>query len=199
VRESGRGAVLATAHAGNWELAAAAIAEAYPLTVVAKSMSLGWVDRFCREARLARGMAVVSPRGALGAARAALAHGRLVAMLIDQVPARARHAVSVDFLCGSADVDRSPATLAASASVPLVVAVSRRVGSVQRLEVLGVFEPPASGRLDWAAETTRSATRLLDRWIHAHPSEWLWMHRRWRPAPGPAPKGPGSPAYQAGP
>jgi Kdo2-lipid IVA lauroyltransferase/acyltransferase len=188
-RERGRGVVLATAHAGNWELAAAAIAEKYPLTVVVKPMSVGWVDRFCGRARTARGIGLSRPHDALRHARDLLARGELVAMLIDQVPDHASHSVLTDFLSGRADVDRAPAALAAAMRVPLVVAVSRRREEPSTepshvLEVLAVLDPPERDRRAWAVEATRTATRLLERWVHAHPSEWLWMHRRWRAAPG---------------
>ncbi len=198
-REQGRGVVLAAAHAGNWELAAAAIAESYPLTVVAKPLSVGWLDRLCRGVRTGRGMKVVEPTGAVRAAREALRRGELVAMLIDQVPARASHSVVVEFLCGSADVDRSPATLAAATGSPLVVAVSHRLpDGRQSLEALAVLEPPEHGRLAWAVSATHAVTRAFERWIHAHPYEWLWMHRRWRAAPAaPVKRAPGSTAPQA--
>jgi KDO2-lipid IV(A) lauroyltransferase len=197
-RERGRGMVLATAHAGNWELAAAAVAEAYPLTVVVKPMSVGWVDRFCRSSREARGIGLALPNEALARSREALARGEIVAMLIDQVPLRASHSIIIDFLCGRADVDRSPAALAAAMRCPLVLAVSRRLedgGHV--LEVLAVLEPPERDRRPWAVEATRTATRVFERWVHAHPGEWLWMHRRWRASPGSSlRRAPGSPRTQ---
>jgi KDO2-lipid IV(A) lauroyltransferase len=201
VHEEGRGAVLATAHAGNWELAAAALAERYPLTVVVKPMSVRWVDRFCRGARGGRGVGLAVPERALDASREALARGELVAMLVDQVPAHASHSVIIEFLCGRADADRSPAALAAAMRVPLVVAVSRRAGPGHVLEVLAVLDPPERDRRAWAVDATRTASRVFERWVHAHPSEWLWMHRRWRAAPGVTRQrqgaAPGSPVHQA--
>jgi Kdo2-lipid IVA lauroyltransferase/acyltransferase len=194
----GRGVVLATAHAGNWELAAAALAEEYPVTVVVKPMSVGWVDRFCRSARGARGIGLAAPDDALRHSREALARGEIVAMLIDQVPARAAHAIVTEFLCATADVDRSAAALAAAMRVPLAVSVCRRTDDGDHvLEILALLEPPERDRRAWVAAATRTATRVLERWVHAHPTEWLWMHRRWRPAPGRVPKGePGSAVHQ---
>lgn len=187
-RERKRGFVLATAHTGNWELAAAAVAEVHPLTVIVKPMSVGWVDRFCRSSREARGVGLALPQNALAQAREAIARGEIVAMLIDQVPLRASHSVIVDFLCGRADVDRSPAALAAAMRCPMVVAVSRRrEDGGQVLEVLAVLEPPERDRRAWAVDATRTATRVFERWVHAHPGEWLWMHRRWRAPPGARP------------
>jgi KDO2-lipid IV(A) lauroyltransferase len=183
-RRAGRGFVLATAHTGNWELAAAALAELFPVTAVVKRMHVGMIDRLTRAARTARGIALVTPDDVVRRVGGALARGEGVLMVIDQVPDRGEHAVEGEFLSGRVDVDRSPAALAARAGVPLVLGVSRRMrDGEQRLEVLAVFRPPANGRLAWTQETMKAATRALDRWVHAHPSEWLWMHRRWRRAP----------------
>jgi KDO2-lipid IV(A) lauroyltransferase len=135
---------------------------------------------------------------ALRTSRESLSRGELVAMLIDQVPARASQAVVVEFLCNEVDVDRAPASLAAAMRAPLVLAVSRRTDGVQALELLAVLEPPERGRRAWAVEATRTATRVFERWVHAHPSEWMWLHRRWRRAPGSlARKAPGSRAPQS--
>lgn len=178
---SGRGAVVATAHTGNWELAAAVIAERYPLTVVAKAMHVGWVERFCQRARASRRITVALPAGAMSRAQEALRRGELVAMVIDQVPDRGRHALPVEFLGAWADVDRSPAALAASMRAPLIVASAHRVdGSCQRLELLAALDPPDHARRAWVDHATREATVALERFVRAHPSEWLWMHRRWR-------------------
>jgi KDO2-lipid IV(A) lauroyltransferase len=183
IHARGRGMVLATAHTGNWEVAAAAIAERYPLTAVAKTMHVGWVERFCTRIREARRIAVASPRGAMTTGRAALGRGEVVAMLIDQVPDRARHALAVEFLGAPAHVDRAPAALAAAARAPLVLGLARREGARQVLEVLAVLEPPDQARRAWVDEATRTVTAALDGFVRAHPSEWLWLHRRWRPAP----------------
>ncbi len=177
----GRGVVIATAHSGNWELAAAAIAERFPLTIVGKRMHVGWVDRFCHRARTSRGITVAAPEGAMTHGRNALRRGEVVAMVIDQVPDRARHALQVAFLGARADVDRSPLALAATMRSPVVVAMARRVdGHRQRLELLAVLEPPDRTRRSWIDEATVQATGALERFVRAHPSEWLWMHRRWR-------------------
>jgi KDO2-lipid IV(A) lauroyltransferase len=183
----GRGFVLATAHAGNWELAAAALREHYPLAIVGKPLRVSSLERLCRAARASRRLRVVAPEGALGLARAALARGEGVALVIDQVPPSAHNAVEVDFLSGRVDVDRSPAALAAAMRAPLVLGVARRCEGpgkgAQRLEVLAVLSPPDTGRVPWITEASIALTRELERWILAHPASWLWMHRRWRRAP----------------
>jgi KDO2-lipid IV(A) lauroyltransferase len=180
----GRGVVLATGHTGNWEVAIAAIAEEWPTAIVAKPMRVGMVQRFLRRARESRGIRVIEPRGAIAEAREVLRAGGIVGMMIDQVPDRRRHSLEIDFLCGYCDVDRSPAALAALAGAPVVVGAAYRGDDHrQRLEVLTVVDPPDRAPRTWVNETTREATRVLDRFVHKHPREWMWLHRRWRKAP----------------
>ncbi len=179
----GRGAVLAASHSGNWELSAAAIAEAWPLLAVTKRMSVGVVDRFVRAARRSRGIDLATREDALPRARAALRRGGLVAMMIDQVPDRRRHGVAVRFLGAPAVADKAPAALAAQMRAPLIVAASwRSPRGEPSMCVLAVLEPPSlpAARRPWVEAATREAALALDAFVRAHPRDWLWMHRRWR-------------------
>jgi KDO2-lipid IV(A) lauroyltransferase len=102
-------------------------------------------------------------------------------MMIDQVPASPRHAIADVFLGRAVLADRAPAALAASTGAPLVVATSRRAADgAHRLEVLAVLHPPARPGRAWIDGATRAATRALDAFVRRHPSQWLWLHRRWK-------------------
>jgi Kdo2-lipid IVA lauroyltransferase/acyltransferase len=132
-------------------------------------------------ARKGHGLGLAPPEGALAPARQVLERGGSVAMLIDQVPELDTHGVLVDFLGARALADRAPAALAAATGAPLVVVAFRREASgVHVIEVLDVLEPPPRGRRAWALRATREATAALEAFVRKHPSEWLWMHRRWR-------------------
>ncbi|MEO8796907.1 MAG: lysophospholipid acyltransferase family protein [Polyangiaceae bacterium] len=180
-RRLGRGIVFAASHTGNWELAAYAIAREMPLLVVVKRLSVGFVDRFTKGTRDRRGLQLCEGRGALEHALAQLAEGGAVAMMIDQVPDRRSHAYPVPFLGQDAFVDRAPAALAARTGAPLVVSAARRTANgTQSLRVLDVIIPPEGADLAWTRRTTARATKALEAFVVENPSEWLWMHRRWR-------------------
>jgi KDO2-lipid IV(A) lauroyltransferase len=103
-------------------------------------------------------------------------------MLIDQVPEQESRGVPVDFLGARALADRAPAALAASTGAPLVVVAFRREASgVHLIEVLEVLDPPPRERRAWVVAATRDAAAALEAFVRRHPSQWLWMHRRWRP------------------
>ncbi|HTQ49024.1 MAG TPA: lysophospholipid acyltransferase family protein [Polyangiaceae bacterium] len=176
------GVVVAASHTGNWDLAACAVAREVELLVVTKHLSVRWLDRFWQSTRAALGVRLADAAGAMARARETLRRGGAVAMMIDQAPSRAQNAVSVEFLGRTAHADRAAAALAASAGAPLVVAASRRdeLGR-QIVEVLDVLLPPRRAGRAWIERATREATRALDAFVRRHPSQWLWLHRRWKP------------------
>jgi len=177
----GRGVVVAASHTGNWDLAACAIARDVALLVVTKRLSVRWLDRLWQSTRAARGVRLAEARGAIRRSRDVLARGGAVAMMIDQVPDPSRRATATPFLGRMALVDRAPAALAASARVPLVVAAAARQPCGDHvLYVLDVFVPPDRPGRGWVEEASVSATRALDRFVRDHPTQWLWLHRRWK-------------------
>jgi KDO2-lipid IV(A) lauroyltransferase len=188
LRADGRGAVVATAHTGNWDLAACAIAAHAPLTVVTKRLSVGFLDRLWQGARRARGVRLVQAGSAARAVASALARGELVAMLVDQAPERSRGVVQVTFLGAPALVDLSPALAALRARVPLVAAFPvRDADGGHSVEIAAVIAPPSRPSRRWAEDAMTEVTRRLDAHVRRHPEQWLWMHRRWKGVPTASP------------
>ena len=175
----GRGVVIAASHTGNFELAAWHAASIAPLLAITKTQSVKLVDQILRKRRREHGVRTHGARGALRAARAHLRTGGVVAMIIDQVPDRASQSMRLPFLGELAHVDRSPAVLAARSRCPLVVTASHRADDgTQRITVLDVLHPPPTR--EGIEQATRRATRALESFVLDHPTEWLWMHRRWK-------------------
>ena len=201
-----RGVVLATAHTGNWDLAACAARDAgISLTLVTKRLRVTSLDRFWQRVREARGVELVSGEGAFAESLEALARGRAVALMIDQAPERTSAVTSVSFFGAPARCDVTPALLAARAGVPLVLLLGHRTeGGRHVLDAPLVLEPPRRPSRAWLEEATRQLTRALESFVAEHPEQWLWLHRRWKthePAPmrRPSKRGaPGAPARQGG-
>jgi KDO2-lipid IV(A) lauroyltransferase len=182
---SGRGVVVATAHTGNWDWAACYAARLLgsemPLHVVTKRLSSQSLDRAWQRIRADCGVVLVDAAGAVGHARAALAAGAAVAMLVDQAPERASGVTEWPFLGAVAQHDLAPALIASRAQAPMVIAFGRRAPDGRHvLEVVDVIDPcDLHGREAIVAATTRIAA-ALERFVQQHPEQWLWMHRRWK-------------------
>lgn len=171
--QAGRGAVVATAHTGNWDLVACAIAHRAPLVVVTKHLSNASLDRLWMRARARHGLRFVS-RDVVASGLSALRRGELVALLVDQRPV-SRRVVRHAFLGADVDSDPLPAVLARRAKRPLLVALARRLPSgEQEIDVTRVFDA-----IDDPAAVTREVAREVERFVRAHPDGWLWTHRRW--------------------
>jgi len=184
-RARGRGVIVATAHTGNWDLAACACAARTELSVVTKRQSSPSVDAFWQQTRAARGVDLIAAPdgGVLRAIRERLARGRAVALLVDQDPERTRSVVSAPFLGEVAVHDTLAATIAARTGAPIAVAFARRDERGNVLEIVDVIEPPEHADHAWIESTTRSIAAKLDAFVRASPSAWLWLHRRWKTRP----------------
>ncbi len=187
----GEGIVIATAHTGNWDLCACAAARwfsrregALELAVITKRLSWRALDRYWQGLRAARGVALVDARGALAKARRALAKGQAVAMMIDQAPERSAGVTRAVFLGAEALHDLAPALIAARARAPLALVLSHRLPDGRhKVELVDVIEPAELGKgKDAIVEATRRLASGLERFVRAHPEQWLWLHRRWKGA-----------------
>ncbi|MRG91279.1 lysophospholipid acyltransferase family protein [Polyangium spumosum] len=188
----GRGVVVATAHTGNWDLAACAAAawlrgrvgsegRAPSLHVITKRLSWRALDRTWQRLRAERGVLLVDARGASARVREALARGDVVAMMIDQAPERAAGVAELPFLGAPAWCDLAPVLLASRARAPIVVAFGRRRDDgLHELDAFDLIEPEA---LASRADVVRVAARITDalaEFVKENPAQWLWLHRRWK-------------------
>jgi KDO2-lipid IV(A) lauroyltransferase len=191
LRRRQRGAVIATAHTGNWDAVACALARTVPLTVVTKRLSVRLFDRWWQGLRARFGVRLVGAGKAARVASTALRQGELVAMIVDQAPERRRAVVQAWFLGAPAWIDLAPALAAMRARAPLVAAFPFRApDGTLAVEVARTFEPPDRPSRAWAERTMVQVTRALEDFVLRHPEQWLWMHRRWKPLPAPVDAGP---------
>jgi KDO2-lipid IV(A) lauroyltransferase len=194
--DGGPGIVVAAAHLGNWEHAAAAAArwaseQNRPFAVIAKPLSSPFFQRWLTTRRAALGVATLPPAGAFLAARDLLAKGGVVALLIDQVPDGRAGAPQIPFLGRDAYADLFPAMLAARTGARLVqVAVLEQNSGDERLVLLDATGPGTTDRAALLARTARLFSHL-EAFIRREPTSWLWLHRRWRAPKGLPPVGVG--------
>ena len=181
---SGRPGILLTGHYGNWELSSIVAAlRGYPIMALARAQEkFPKLYRLLVSYRESKGCTIVHKGGAMKQLIAALEAGRLVGIVGDQASRQGRFA---DFFGRPALFATGPFALAYGKDAVLLPAFIHRVrGPRHRL----VIEPPI--RLDRALrkdEAVRSGidafARVLARHIQEDPSQWLWMHNRWKYTP----------------
>jgi len=180
--QAGRGAVGVSAHLGNWELLPHVIRRlvppALPVAAIYRAANDAGVEALVQRLRAASGIDYLRKgrRGAAGA-RATLAHGGVVLMLVDQ---RASDGLAAPFLGRAAMTTTAPARLALGLGAPILPLRMRRRATDGH--ALGI-EPPLAAARDLAALTT-GLNRAVEAWVRETPQDWLWLHDRWR---GPRP------------
>lgn len=183
----GRGAIVVTAHLGDWELLCARLRRrGYAGAVIGLKKLNDPVADWLLDMRKAYGVTTLaqdsSPREVLRVLQA----GGTVGMLCD-LEVRRLAGEFVPFFGRSALTMTAPAALARAHRVPLIpVRCVKPPGSSRYL--LSVDEPLEMDRsLDRKAASIELMTKVnahFESWIRETPEQWAWHQARWRTLPG---------------
>jgi KDO2-lipid IV(A) lauroyltransferase len=176
-----------TGHFGNWELFAHALSLLLePISVVARSRDSGVLDRAITERRKLSGNRVIRRDRAARSILAALRGKTHVGVLIDQdVPAG--KGVFAPFFGVEASTTDGIARLALSTGANIHSAFIHRDPERKFRHVLR-FGPAipmdrSADREGEVAALTARCNEALERAIRIGPSDWMWIHRRWKTRP----------------
>jgi Kdo2-lipid IVA lauroyltransferase/acyltransferase len=186
---NGRGALVLTAHFGNFELLPLAHSlYGYRIAIVHRPLRNPILDRVVHEARERFGNRTIPRKGA----------GRSMFKLLREdwklgVPLDldVRRGVFVDFFGLKASTSDGLARLAMASGAPLAPVFLVRDGESahHRITILPMIEIVRSGDRDEAVrENTQRFTRAIEDAIRRHPAHWNWIHRRWKTRPRGEPR-----------
>ncbi len=192
VMARGKGMVFVTGHVGNWELLARRIARAgVPNAVIAKAGNDPRLNAFAERFRAEGGVTTLwreDPDTGRAIIRT-FRQGRALGILIDQDTNV--QGVFVPFFGRPAYTPRAAADLALRFGAPVVVGTARRRGPgrggghlVELREI--PYDPSPQDREGEVVRLTAACSAALEAAIRARPSEWVWMHERWKTEPPPA-------------
>ena len=174
----GRGAVIVTAHFGQWEAIRLAVRRVAgrDCALIYRAFNNPLVDAVA-QANIRPAGEPVLHKGREGM-RALLRHvagGGAALILIDQ---RQTGAPLIPFLGVPAETATAAAELARRFGAALIPARGLRVGTGRFEAAFGPEIPPGEPEA-----MTAAANAALSEWIEAAPEQWLWFHRRWRRRP----------------
>lgn len=176
----GRGAIIVSAHLGNWELMGAGFAaHGLPIHFLVGEQTNTRVDDVMNDLRRRQGIGIISRSVALRKVMQALADNQMVAILTDQ-DAR-KGGVVVDYLGRPASTVRGPALFAIRRGCPVVPCFIWREGERHRGMVEPAMYPTTISDEDEAIrELTQRYTDRITARVREHPEEYFWPHRRWK-------------------
>jgi len=188
VLAKGKGVVVIVAHCGNWELLALAFGARYHhVTSVARRQDNPYLNRVTERMRKVYGNGIVYKEGALRATLTALKRQEMIGMMIDQA-VHSSDGVLVDFIGRPAWTTRVPALIARRSGAPFMPAFIHREGEKHIVTIYPEYLPSQSEDPEInAAEDAAGLTRYIENYVIEHPTQWYWVHKRWKHAPAQHP------------
>jgi len=179
----GKGVLLITGHFGNWEFMARWLSShGYPINVVARDARDPAATKLLTDTREGNGAQVLYRGNSARAVLQCLKKNEIVALLPDQNAAD----VFVPFMGKRTGTVDGPAIIHLKMGAPLLFSWCIRLPD-NRFQL--TFEPPevvlSTG--DKSADVERTMTLInarLEAQIRRNPTQWLWLHDRWKASPG---------------
>jgi KDO2-lipid IV(A) lauroyltransferase len=179
--DTGRGAVIAVPHMGNWDLAGIACHfRGIPILNIAARQKNPLVNAYINRLRGYPGIETMERgSGTMRTVLQRLRGGSALAILPD---VRVREGgLEMDFLGGRAHVGKGPGMFAYHAGVPVFQCfVSREGWTGHRIAMDGTIFPDAGADKEGEIRRiTEQVVRRIDEVIRRRPDQWFWFNRRW--------------------
>lgn len=181
--KEGKGGIVLTGHMGNWEYSIlGASATGLPLDVVVKEIRVSFLEKFVRFLRRKTGARLLLETGTAKDILRAVSDGRFVAFILDQYMG-APIGLPVKFFGHTAGTAAALALISELRDVPIFPANNYRD---EKGKIIMEVHPPLkfSGLSENKNERLHQKTQVfndtLEGFIRERPTQWLWIHRRWK-------------------
>jgi KDO2-lipid IV(A) lauroyltransferase len=180
--EKGKGAVIISAHMGNWELGPQFLGcyLGRPLNGVARRMHNPWMDRWFDRLRVRFGNRIIYKKGALPKMTQVLRNGEMLGLTIDQ--SRRKQGIEVSFFNRRASTTPAAALLAIRCRSPVIpIFCTREVDGTLTIHVRRPLELKRGKDLLSDLQTNSQLMMdALEKEIREHPEQWVWFQRPWK-------------------
>lgn len=178
--ESGRGVILAMPHLGSWEMVNLYCSLRYPLTTLYRAPRLGGLDRLMRAGRERLGAQLVAADASgVRALHDALARGRVVALLPDQVPQHRRSGEFAPFFGIPSLTPVLLSRLARRHDAAVIVAHAARLPAGRGF-CLHFRPAPAGISGDSVEQSVALLNSAIEQQVRTLPEQYQWCYKRFR-------------------
>lgn len=183
--KKGKGVLVVMAHLGNWEfLAPAIVASGLQAASVYRPLDFAPLDRYIKGMREKFGCRMYPTRHARKPILRELGQGNVVGLLIDQNASKWRQGVFVDFFGRKASTHKGLAQLAMATGAPVISFFVVREPGTFRAEFGPEIPLARTGDPEKdVVANTQAFTRVIEAMVRRYPSQWFWVHRRWKTRP----------------
>ena len=181
--EEKKGAIIVSAHLGNWELLAQRMVSAgFPSSTLARLNPNPYLGKWIVRQRARFGLNVIDRSEANAARRVltALNENHLVGFLIDQdTRVQSKH---VPFFGRPASTPIGAAQFALRKDIPVFTAFMSREKKGHRITLrrIPLEEFKSQSKDDAILSLTAEMTADIEKAVRESPEQWMWFHERWK-------------------
>jgi Kdo2-lipid IVA lauroyltransferase/acyltransferase len=175
------GAIILSAHFGNWEFLAHYISmQGLPLNVVARRVRMDWLEAFLSRIRKKNNVNVIYRDASAKEIVDLLRNKKIIGIMPDQ-DMDSVSGVFVDFFGKSAWTPNGAAVLNLLTGVPVIPCFLVRKAFGHEFLIEAPIELIKTGdRKKDIAENTQRYTKVIEKYIREFPEHWVWFHDRWK-------------------
>ncbi len=177
--------LMITGHCGNWELLGHFIAMmGHSITALARPLDNPLLNKWLLDIREQRGMRILTKYGSTPVLREIARKGGRLGFIADQNAGD--RGMFVPFFGRLASSYKSIGLLAMRYKLPIVAGIGARIDHKFRynLHMLDMIDPHEwQGHDDPLYYITARYNYALEKMITLYPSQYLWLHRRWKSRP----------------
>lgn len=182
-RAKGKGLIFLSGHCGNWELLGLVLSRRLgeEISGVARRQNNPFLNRMVEQMRMRYKNRIIYKQGALKGILSTLKKGQMVGILADQAVFPSEGSL-IEVMGRMAWASNAPVIIARKSAAPMVPVFIHRESERQVI----TFYPEHHFSGDMSTEGIRKETQALSRYVEnfvvAHPTQWYWVHRRWKRA-----------------
>ena len=184
-RKKNKGIIFLTAHFGNWELMAGAIASLiFPFHFVVRPLDNPLLDRWVNQRRSMNGNQVISKHQSIRKMLSLLQKNEAVGLLLDQNTGK-NDGVFVEFFNRPACTSKGLALIALRKEVSVIPLFMKSRANGGYIVFLGKeVSILRTGMLEEDIKrNTQQFTKIIESAVREDPEKWLWIHQRWKTQP----------------
>lgn len=177
-----RGAILGTAHFGNWEAARILPAKGIPMAVITKRQRNIYFDTYTNRIREQHGLSVIDMRRGLRDIITHLSKNDVVAILVDQNAGK--QGLIFDFMGFPASHWIGVAKISIRYKIPIIPGFALRAPDDHTIFCFEpmIYHPELEDTAENYEFILKELDQILIKYIEQYPEQWFWVHKRWKGA-----------------
>jgi len=183
--KQGKGLLMITAHYGNFEIMGYLLGLfGFNVYSVARPLDNRFISEYLYRLRRQAGQRIIDKKGASEMMQKLTSSGATLCFIADQDAGK--KGIFVPFFGRKASTYKSIGLLAITCNIPIGVGYSRRLGNRFFFEICMnriIFPQEWADKQDPLYWITAEYTKAIENFIREDPTQYWWLHRRWRHRP----------------